>query len=93
MISTFNGKKTAAVFKGWVVRSLPRNVQDMAHRKLLMIDAAQSITDMFVPPGNRLELLGGTRNGQWSIRIDEQWRICFYFVDGDVLNVEIVDDH
>jgi len=93
MISTFNDKKTVAVFKGLYVRSLPRKVQETARRKLLMIDAAQSITDMFVPPGNRLELLGGARKGQWSIRIGEQWRICFYFADGDALNVEIVDYH
>ncbi|CAD6551626.1 hypothetical protein LMG24235_04966 [Paraburkholderia sabiae] len=93
MISTFGDKETAAVFKGIFVQSLPREVQLIARRKLLLIDAARSIIDMFAPPGNRLELLQGTRSGQWSIRINAQWRICFQYIDGDALNVEIVDYH
>lgn len=93
MILTFGDKETAAVFKGIFVQSLPREVQLIARRKLLLIDAARSIIDMFAPPGNRLELLQGTRSGQWSIRINAQWRICFQYIDGDALNVEIVDYH
>ncbi|EIN02262.1 plasmid maintenance system killer protein [Paraburkholderia hospita] len=93
VISTFNDKETAAVFNGVFVRSLPREVQLAARRKLLLIDAAECINDMFVPPGNRLELLQGARSGQWSIHINAQWRICFQYIDGDALNVEIVDYH
>jgi proteic killer suppression protein len=93
MISTFGDKETALVFQGVFVRSLPRPVQMMARRKLLMIDAAKSISDMFAPPGNGLELLQGDRSGQWSVRINAQWRICFHFIDGDELDVEIVDSH
>ncbi|ALP63664.1 type II toxin-antitoxin system RelE/ParE family toxin [Paraburkholderia caribensis] len=93
VISTFNDKETAAVFNGVFARSLPPEVQISARRKLLLIDAAADINDMFVPPGNRLELLQGARSGQWSIRINAQWRICFQYINGDALNVEIVDYH
>ena len=93
MIQTFGDKATAAVFEGLFVRSLPRHIQACAHRKLLMIDAAVSLEDLNAPPGNRLECLQGTRSGQWSIRVNAQWRICFYFIDGEALNVEIVDYH
>jgi proteic killer suppression protein len=58
-----------------------------------MIDAAVSVEDLYAPPGNRLEALQGLRSGQWSIRINAQWRICFHFVDGEALNVEVVDYH
>jgi toxin HigB-1 len=68
-------------------------MQALARRKLLLIDAAESIRSLHAPPGNRLEALQGQRSGQWSIRINAQWRICFHFVDGEALNVEIVDYH
>jgi toxin HigB-1 len=61
--------------------------------KLLLIDAASSLDDLRIPPGNRLEPLRGLRTGQWSIRINQQWRICFEWKDGDAWNVEIVDYH
>ncbi len=93
MISTFGDRATALVFAGGFVRSLPLQIQSIAHRKLQMLDAAASLTDFFAPPGNRLEALQGDRSGQWSIRINEQWRICFYFAEGEALNVEIVDYH
>ena len=93
MISSFGDKATALVFAGGFARSLPAHVQTIAHRKLKMIDAAISVTDLFVPPGNRLEALHGELNGQWSIRINSQWRICFYFADGEAQNVRIVDSH
>ena len=93
MITTFGDKATAAIFHGKFVYSLPLHMQQLAHRKLLMIDAADSVRDLHAPPGNRLEALQGQRSGQWSIRINAQWRICFYFVDGEALNVEIVDYH
>ena len=72
---------------------LPAHIQSVAHRKLLLIDAAASLCDLFAPPGNRLEALQGERSGQWCIRVNDQWRICFYFVDGEALNVQIVDYH
>jgi proteic killer suppression protein len=93
MITTFGDKATAAIFQGRFVRSLPHHMQVLAHRKLLLIDAAESIHNLRAPPGNRLEALQGRRSGQWSIRVNAQWRICFYFVAGEALNVEIVDYH
>ncbi|MGP8433776.1 type II toxin-antitoxin system RelE/ParE family toxin [Paraburkholderia fungorum] len=93
MITTFGDKATAAIFHGKFVNSLPLYMQALARRKLLMIDAAESIRSLHAPPGNRLEALQGQRSGQWSIRINAQWRICFHFVDGEALNVEIVDYH
>jgi toxin HigB-1 len=93
MIKTFSDKVAAAIFDGFFVHSLPRHIQTSAHRKLLMIDAAESIADLHVPPGNRLEALQGGRSGQWSLRVNAQWRICFHFVDGMALNVEITDYH
>ncbi len=75
------------------MNTLPRHVQALAYRKWLMIDAAESIYSLHAPPGNRLEALQGQRSGQWSIRVDAQWRICFHFIDGEALNVEIVDYH
>nr|WKF56965.1 Toxin HigB-1 [Paraburkholderia busanensis] len=93
MITTFGNKATAAIFEGKFVRSLPLNMQTLARRKLLMIDAADSVQNLHAPPGNRLESLQGNRCGQWSIRINTQWRICFHFVEGEALNVEIVDYH
>jgi proteic killer suppression protein len=93
MITTFSNKATALLFRGGFVRSLPTQIQSAAHRKLLMIDAAVLVEDLYTPPGNRLEALQGLRSGQWSIRINAQWRICFHFVDGEALNVEVVDYH
>lgn len=93
MITTFGDKATARIFQGKFVHSLPLHMPALARRKLLMIDAAHSIHSLHAPPGNRLEALQGQRSGQWRIRIDAQWRICFHFVDGEALNVEIVDYH
>ena len=93
MITTFGDKATARIFQGRFVQSLPLHMQALARRKLLMIDAANSIHSLHTPPGNRLEALQGQRSGQWSVRINAQWRICFHFVDGEALNVEIVDYH
>ncbi|MBB5501509.1 type II toxin-antitoxin system RelE/ParE family toxin [Paraburkholderia sp. MM5384-R2] len=93
MITTFADKATARIFQGRFVHSLPRSIQALAHRKLLMIDAASSVSNLHAPPGNRLEALQGQRSGQWSIRINGQWRICFHFVGEDALNVEIIDYH
>ncbi len=93
MIQSFADKVTAAVFAGLQVRRLPPEIQDVARRKLKLLDAAVSLESLRVPPGNRLEALRGDRKGQWSIRINDQWRICFRWKDADALDVEIVDYH
>lgn len=93
MIQSFADKVTAAVFCGLEVRGLPRTIQDAARRKLKLIDAAVSLESLRVPPGNRLESLRGDRRGQWSIRINGQWRICFRWEQGDAFEVEVVNYH
>jgi toxin HigB-1 len=70
-----------------------RSFERIALRKLRILDAATAIADLKTPPGNRLEKPKGDREGQWSIRINDQWRICFRWEDGDAFDVEIVDDH
>ena len=93
MIKTFADKQTAAVFAGFQVRRLPKAIQDGARRKLILIDSAAGLESLRVPPGNRLERLKGDRADQWSIRINNQWRICFNWQDGHAWDVEIVDYH
>lgn len=93
MIQSFKDKTTAAVFMGYVVKALPHEIQPLALRKLKMIDASAKIIDLLVPPGNRLEALKRDRKGQHSIRINDQWRVCFRFADGNAFDVEIVDYH
>ncbi|MFP3434704.1 type II toxin-antitoxin system RelE/ParE family toxin, partial [Paraburkholderia sp. SIMBA_061] len=93
MITTFGDKATARIFQGRFVHALPRHIQALAYRKLLMIDAADTVHSLHAPPGNRLEALRGQRSGQWSTRINAQCRICFHFIEGEALNVEIVDYH
>jgi proteic killer suppression protein len=93
VIESFADKRTAAIFQGFEVRGLPREMQGAARRKLKIIDAAPSLDSLRVPPGNRLEPLKGDRKDQWSIRINDQWRICFRWHDGNASDVEIVDHH
>ncbi len=93
MIRTFKDKPTAALFAGNVVRSLPVEIQQVALRKLKMIDVATSVMDLRVPRGNQLEALKGNRKGQYSIRINDQWRVCFRFTDGHAADVQIADYH
>jgi proteic killer suppression protein len=93
MIKSFKSKETEKVFHRQVSRKLPRNIQQVALRKLRMINRATSLSDLRVPPNNRLEKLKGDRTGQHSIRINDQWRICFMWEDTDVYDVEIVDYH
>lgn len=93
MIESFASKETEKVFRGWVSRKLPRNIQRTARRKLLYLHDADDIGDLRAPPGNRLEKLSGNREGQYSIRINEQWRICFEWLNDKAQNVEIVDYH
>lgn len=93
MIQSFADKTTAAIFIGLEVRRIPREIQQRAAEKLALLNAAHKIDDLRVPPGNRLEKLSGDRAGQWSIRINNQWRVCFIFENGNVYDVEIVDYH
>lgn len=93
MIKTFGDKRTAAIFAGYAVRGLPPQIQERARAKLLAIDAAKRLDDLRQPPGNRLEALAGDRKGQHSIRINDQWRICFVWRDGEAFDVEIANYH
>jgi len=93
MIKTFADKLTAAVFSGRQVRRLPADMQRRARAKLIQIDAAQTLEDLRIPPGNQLEALSRDRKGQHSIRINDQWRICFEWSEGDAHSVEICDYH
>lgn len=93
MIKSFKDRQTEAVAAGLVARKLPQDMQRVALRKLRQLAAAKVLDDLRIPPGNRLEALSGNRAGQYSIRINDQWRICFCWADGDVLDVEIVDYH
>jgi proteic killer suppression protein len=93
MIRSFRERETKKVFWRERTRKLAQDVQRVAQRKLAMLDAAESLQDLRVPPGNRLEKLSGDREGQHSIRINDQWRICFSWRDGDAHDVEIADYH
>jgi proteic killer suppression protein len=93
MIKGFANSETEKLFLGHRPKKLPGNIHRAALRKLLILDAAESIQDLRIPPGNRLEKLKGARKGQHSIRVNEQWRICFEWRDGDAQAVEIIDYH
>ena len=93
VIRSFADKLTAAVFDGHRVRAVAPHVQDVARRKLKAIDAAKVIDDLRIPPGNCLEKLSGDRKGQWSIRINDQWRLCFRWEGDDAHDVGITDYH
>ncbi len=93
MIRSFADKVTAAIFQSQLAKRVPPDVQRRARVKLLMIDAAQSVEDLRVPPGNRLEQLKGDRKGQWSVRVNDQWRICFRWRGVDAFDVEFTDYH
>lgn len=93
MITSFRCKDTEKLFQRRHVTKFPVNMQRNALRKLLLLDAAERLDDLQVPPGNRLEKLAGNRKGQHSIRINDQWRICFRWHQGDAYEVEIVDYH
>jgi len=93
MIRTFKSKETEKVFRRRFSSKLPRDIQQLALRKLRMPNRATTIRDLKVPPGNRLEALKHDRKGQHSIRINDQWRICFVWKNNDSYNVEIVDYH
>jgi proteic killer suppression protein len=93
VIRSFRDRETEKVFERERSRRLPPDVQRRAHRKLLLVDAAEALDDLRVPPGNRLERLSGKRDGQYSIRVNDQWRICFRWARGDAYDVEITDYH
>lgn len=93
MIKSFLGRDARELFERRPVRKLGPDVQRGALRKLRMLDAAEALEDLRVPPGNRLEKLRGDRAGEHSIRINDQWRICFRWRGGDAYDVEIVDYH
>jgi proteic killer suppression protein len=93
MIGSFASAETAAIWAGLRSRKLPADIQPAALRKLRLLNQARTVTDLRVPPGNRLEALRGDRQGQHSIRINDQWRICFIWNDGGATDVEIVDYH
>jgi proteic killer suppression protein len=93
MIKNFADKETEKIYKQIFSKKLPQSIQRIALRKLIMIDNAGCLEDLRVPPANHLELLQGGRAGQYSIRINDQYRICFTVNGKDFLNVEIVDYH
>ena len=93
MIESFASDETEKIFNGKTSTKLPKDIQRTARRKLLYLDGAVDLQDLLAPPGNRLEKLKGDRAGQHSIRINDQWRICFKWSDNKAQNVEIVDYH
>jgi proteic killer suppression protein len=93
MIASFKCKETEKIYNRNYSRRFPQAIQKVAMRKLWMIDAAPDLNSLRVPPANRLEALKGDRKGQHSIRINQQWRICFRWKDGNAWDVEIVDYH
>lgn len=93
MIRSFACKETRKIWGGEVSRKFPRTIQDRALGKLRQLDAALSVDDLKNPPSNHLEHLKGNRKGQMSVRINDQWRICFTWKEGETHNVEIVDYH
>lgn len=93
MIRNFADKEAEKIWGGTPSRRLPPDIQSVARRKLRMLGNAAVLDDLRIPPSNRLEALKGGRKGQYSIRINDQWRICFRWADGDAHDVEIVDYH
>ncbi len=93
MINGFKDKEAEKIFNSERSRKLPGDIQPTARRKLLYLNRARNLDDLKAPPGNRLEALSGNRKGQYSIRINSQWRICFTWSGSGVDNVEIVDYH
>ena len=93
MIKSFACKETEKIWLGEYSRKLPKDIQERALRKLRQLDASISFNDLKLPPSNRLESLSGDRKGQYSIRINQQWRLCFGWENGTAFDVEIVDYH
>ena len=93
MIRSFRDQQTENIFRRDRVKGFSQDVRRAALRKLVIVDAAESLDDLRVPPGNRLERLKGNRKGQYSIRVNDQWCMCFVWSDGDAYDVEVTDYH
>jgi len=93
MIRTFRDKETERLFSRQFSRRFPPSLHRVAWNKLAILDAAERLEDLRVPPGNRLEKLSGNREGEYSIRVNDQWRICFRWQEGDAYDVEVTDYH
>lgn len=93
MIRSFANTETEAFYFTGKSRRLPTEIHSRAIKRLLQLDAVHEIKDLRLPPSNQLEKLAGDRNHQWSIRINQQWRLCFRFENGDAFDVEIIDYH
>jgi toxin HigB-1 len=93
VISSFNDKRATAIFLGKAPKDFPIGIADVSRRKLRMLDVAKSLSDLRNPPGNRLEALRGDRAGGHSIRVNDQWRVCFRWHEGNAFDVEIIDYH
>lgn len=93
MIISFHDKETEKIWKQQYSRKLPKEIQRIGLRKLIMINRAKDLNDLNIPPGNKLEKLMGSRQGQYSIRINNKWRICFCYENGVASSVEITDYH
>ena len=93
MIRTFKDRRTECVFNGEFLKGFPSDLVSVARRKLRMIHNAVRLDDLRLPPANRLEVLRGDRKGQHSIRVNDQFRVCFVWKDGDAFDVEIIDYH
>ena len=93
MIKSFKDREAERIYSRRFSRKLPHDIQEIALRKMKMINNAVSINDLRIPPANRLEKLKKDRTGQYSVRINDQWRICFKWKDGDAYDVEITDYH
>lgn len=93
MIKSFKDKETERIYSRKLSRKLPGDIQQTALRKLRMLNNAKTFNDLRIPPAIRLEKLGGNRSGQHSIRINDQWRVCFIWQDGNAYDVEITDYH
>jgi proteic killer suppression protein len=93
MIKSFKNKETEKIWQQETIKKLPIEIQRIGLRKLIMINASIDLNDLKIPPSNHLEKLKGNREGQYSIRINDQWRICFKWKNGNSFEVEIVDYH
>lgn len=93
MIRSFADRQTERLFRGRRSRAVPTDIRERALAKLVAINIATNVEELRVPPGNRLEKLRGDREGQWSVRINQQYRVCFFFEGGDAYEVEVTDYH
>ncbi|MEA1961890.1 MAG: type II toxin-antitoxin system RelE/ParE family toxin [Bacillota bacterium] len=93
MIISFKNKDTESIFKGVLAKKLPHDIQQVARRKLIMLDSSHRLADLKAPPSNHLEKMEKYRKGDWNIRINDQFRIVFTWTDGNCYDVEIIDYH